>query len=149
MKPLRPVIAIIVLMLCASASFAQKHTKQPLFTDYPANILCKATVVEPVLQAKEGQHIALNLTESFKFSGTVVSNVLKYGNMQTIVVRSDAFEGALMLISKHKSGKNTVITGRILSPLSSDGYQIKQNAEGAYVFEKIDAAHLLETCAQP
>lgn len=149
MKSLRPVIAGIALMFCASASFAQS-SKQPLFIDYPSSISCKANVFEKALSAKEGQQITLEISDAFKFSGTVVSNVMKYGKMQTVVIRSNEFDGALLLVSKQQLDNNKYnVTGRILSPRASDGYQIKQNTEGSYVFEKIDAGRLLETCSHP
>jgi hypothetical protein len=149
MKSLRPVIAGIAFMLCASAGFSQS-SKQPLFVDYPSSIACKATVFEKALAAKEGQQISLEISDAFKFSGIVVSNVVKYGKMQTVVIRSTEFDGALLLVSKQQlENSKYTLTGRILSPRASDGYQIKQASEGSYVFEKIDAARLLETCSHP
>jgi len=149
MKHLRPVVALLALLFLAFASKAQE-AKQTLFSAYPASITSKSNLFEKALLAKEGQHIVIPVSENFSISGTVVSNVFKYGKMQTVVIRSDVFEGALLLISKNNlPSQKVVVTGRLISPRASDGYQIKQNEDGAFVFEKIDAGRLLETCAHP
>lgn len=149
MKFLRPVVASFAFYLLVNCAFAQE-AKQPLFSGYPEIITCKTNLFEKALNAKEGQHIVLHVSENFQISGTVVSNVFKYGKMQTVVIRSDKFEGALLLVSKQNlPNQKFSVSGRMMSPRASDGYQIKQNSEGAYVFNKIDASRLLETCAHP
>lgn len=149
MKCLRPVVASMALLFFSLGSFAQQ-SKKSLFTNYPASINCKAKVFEKALDSKEGQHISLKVSAQFTFSGNVVSNVYKYGKMQTVVIRSDEFDGALLLISKqHLPNNQYSITGRLMSPRASDGYQIKEDDKGEYVFKKIDTDRLLETCAHP
>ncbi|MBS1928648.1 MAG: hypothetical protein IT254_04640 [Chitinophagaceae bacterium] len=149
MKRLPPVVASLTLLLFALGAIAQ-NSKKTLFKDFPSLINCKATLFDKALNAKEGQHITLEVSENFKFSGTVVSHVLKYGKMQTVVIRSEVFEGALLLVSKQNLPNNRFsYTGRIMSPLASDGYQIKQDEKGSFVFQKIDTDRLLETCAHP
>lgn len=97
--------------------------------------------------AREGQHIVLFFSDNFKFSGTVVSNVEKYSNLQSMTIKSDQSEHIIFHLSRQLLEDNSIsFVGRIMSPNASDGYQIKKSQTGNYSFEKIDAQKILQDC---
>jgi len=149
MKPLTKLMLVLLLCLVAAAGFSQTlHApKQQVFSNFPNSINCSASEFSNAFTATEGQHIILAFSDNFKFSGTVISNIVKYSNLQSITIRSDESANTIFHLSKQLNQDNTIsFVGRILNANASDGYEIKKDQSGNYKFEKVDAEKVLQEC---
>jgi len=82
-------------------------------------------------------------------SGTIISSSAKFSNLYSITVKLSAFNDAIFSISKRIDENNMpVFRGHIFHTNSSDGYELKRNADDTYEFVKINVANILPTCAQ-
>jgi hypothetical protein len=146
MKPLSKLTFALLLSLATLAGYSQA-AKPQIFSNFPSTINCSVSEFHNAFSASEGQHIILTFSNNFKFSGTVLSNEMKYSNLQSVVIRSDESEKTVFHLSKQLNSDNTVsYVGRIMNPGASDGYQVKNDQEGNYKFEKIDAEKILLEC---
>ena len=149
MKPLCKLMLLLLLCLTSAVGFSQaQHTsKQPIFSVYPNTINCSVSEFSNAFTATEGQHIILSFSDNFKFAGTVISNIVKYSNLQSLVIRSDDSGNTIFHLSKQVNADNTIsFVGRILNSNASDGYEIKRDLAGNYKFEKVDAEKVLQEC---
>jgi len=149
MKSLSKLSFTLLLCLTTAASFSQTlpATKPRIFGNYPNTINCSVSEFSNAFTAAEGQRIILSFSDNFTFSGTIISNVVKYSNLQSITIRSDQSEKTIFQLSKQINDDNSVsYVGRILNPTASDGYKIKRDDAGNYQFEKISAETVLQEC---
>ncbi|MEO6491136.1 MAG: hypothetical protein ABIO04_14435 [Ferruginibacter sp.] len=147
MKSLNKVALALLFCLTATAGFTQHSSKPALFGNYPPIINCSAFEFNNALAAAEGQHVVLFFSDNFKFSGTVISNVVKYSNLQSITIKSDQMENTIFHLSRQQlDGDNVSFVGRIISPNANDGYEIKKDTAGNYKLEKIEASKILQEC---
>jgi len=146
MKPLSKLLFALLLCLAALTGFSQA-TKPKIFSNFPNTLDCASTEFSPAFNASEGQHVILHFSNNFKFSGTVISNVVKYSNLQSVIIKSDDSEKTIFHLSKQTNADNSLsYVGRIMNPAASDGYQIKGQQAGIYKFEKIEADKVLLEC---
>ena len=149
MKLLSKLSLAMILCLLTSTGFTQtaKPPKQAIFSDFPNKINCPASELSNAFSAVDGQHIVLYFSDNFKFSGTVISNVVKYNNLQSMSIRSDNAENTIFHLSKLINEDNTVsYVGRIINTNAADGYEIKRDVAGNYKFEKSMADKILQEC---
>ncbi len=149
MKPLSKCKLILLLCCINAAAFSQatQPVKQNIFAGFPNTINCSATEFANAFNAAEGQHIVLAFSDNFKFAGTVISNVVKYSNLQSITLKSDDSDNTIFHLSKQINGDNSIsFVGRIMNANAADGYQIKKDMTGNYKFEKINAELVLQEC---
>lgn len=149
MKPLTKLMLVLLLCLAAAAGFSQTLStpKQKIFANYPNTINCSASEFSNAFNATEGQHIILAFSDNFKFAGTVISNVVKYSNLQSITIKSDESANTIFHLSRQINQDNTIsFVGRILNSNAADGYEIKRDIAGNYKFEKLDAEKVLQDC---
>ncbi len=142
---------LIALILCVSINAGYTQTslcsKPKLFSNFPNKIDCPVSEFRNAFSLIEGQHITLSFSDGFKFSGTVISNVVKYYNLQSMTIKSDLSEKTIFHLSKQINDDNsTSYVGRIMNATASDGYQIIKDPTGNYKFEKIDAERILPEC---
>ncbi len=149
MKALSKLLLVLLLCLAAAAGFSQapQTAKSKIFATFPNTIDCPVSQFSNAFNAAEGQHIVLLFSDNFKFAGTVISNTIKYSNLQSITIRSDESTNTIFHLSKQLNQDNTVsFVGRIMNSGASDGYEIKQGLAGNYTFEKLDAEKVLQDC---
>ena len=149
MKPLGKLIFALMLCLSTTAGFSQNTqvAKPKIFGNFPNTINCSISEFINAFSVLEGQHIILSFSDDFKFSGTVISNVVKYSNLQSMTIQSDLSDKTIFHLSKQINDDNSVsYVGRIMNSTASDGYQIKKDMAGNYKFEKIDAERVLQDC---
>lgn len=150
MKFLSKLMFAGLLCLTTAAGFSQSPTtaKPKIFAAYPNTINCSSSEFMNAFTAMEGQHVILTFSDDFKFSGTVITNIVKYSNLQTMTIKSDLSDNTIFHLSKQISSETGVsYVGRIMNSNASDGYQIKKDDVGNYKFEKIDAEKILQECS--
>ncbi len=142
---------MVLLTLYAATSYSQtkRSSKTPLFENFPKTIKCTEPQLRSMFAAAKGQSVNLSLDENLSFSGPVVSNQVKYSNLQTIVIKLPAFKDALFSLSKQTDAQlNVNYVGRIMNPLYTDGFELTRNTDGSYQLIKIDLEKIFVECNQ-
>lgn len=149
MKRLRTTTCLVLLTLFAVTAQSQikKAGKPFLFTNFPAIINCSESQLNSLFEVSKGQDISITLAGNFTLSGPVTSNLVKYSNLQTVVIKLAAFNNSLFSLSKQTDPSNNITyAGRILNPLYADGFELKQDAAGDYQLVKIDLGKIVVIC---
>jgi hypothetical protein len=117
-----------------------------LFGAYPETISLSKTLIADALSYNTGTSVSINLSSTFIFAGTVISNQQKYDNLQTIMIRSSENNLSVFQISKITNKDNSIsYAGLIINQDASDGYVIKNN-NGIYSLQKFESSKILEPC---
>jgi hypothetical protein len=144
MKLLNKSTLIVLCTILSTISFAQ--TKPTLFSAYPETISLSKTLITDAFSYDTGTSVSINLSSSFKFAGTVISNQQKYDNLQTIMIRSSENNQSVFQISKITNKDNSIsYAGLIINQDAADGYVIKNN-NGIYSLQKFESGKILEPC---
>ncbi len=149
MKTKSKIALFALFCLANTASFAQAKTeKKEIFASYANNIVLSEKTLMNTFSAKAGEAVVINFSADFVYSGTVVSNLTKYDNLQSLIIKSPAFENALLQLSKTvNADKSISFSGRIISPNAADGYEIKKDNNEQYHFQKIQTGKILQDCS--
>lgn len=154
MKQLNALFVLCSIMMCSYASSAQIQTKarsqiqstdrSQLFRNVSQRVPAKVTELDKAFSAREGTSIKLQF-KNFDFEGTVTSSIKRYDNLYSVVIKSSSLDNALFSISK-RIGEDRKVTyvGRIIHENYADGYELIQDADGAYVLNKIKTEVLLQ-----
>jgi hypothetical protein len=141
--------AVLLLAACTVSASAQKVQKTALFRRYPSTIEISATQLNQLFEAKQGQSKSLSLQGGLAISGPVISNVVKYSNLQTMAIRLPAFNNILFALAKRKEADNSIVfTGHLFSREFADGYELKRISADTYQLVKVQMAEMLPTCNQ-
>ena len=137
-----------VLTLSAIVSNSQEQkiplnepdqNKPRLFSNLPDKIPVTLTNIDNILSAPVGRNSQFRLSEdnTLQFAGEVVSTASKYNNsIQSVVIRSDDFNGARLTISKITNPDGSIrYSGRIISFKHGDLYEL-ENQDGQLVLVK-------------
>lgn len=146
---MKQLAAFSLALLISTVSFAQQNTpsKPKLFQNYSDVITCSETELARVFNFNEGQNVSMALANNFSFSGTVTSNLVKYSNLQSVIVKSPAFSNAIFQVSKRTNDDNSITyIGRIINQNYFDGYELKQDAAGNYQLIKIETDKVIQPC---
>jgi hypothetical protein len=144
MKLLNKSILVVLCTILSTISFAQ--IKPTLFGAYPETISLSKTLIADALSYNTGTSVSINLSSTFIFAGTVISNQQKYDNLQTIMIRSSENNLSVFQISKITNKDNSIsYAGLIINQDASDGYVIKNN-NGIYSLQKFESSKILEPC---
>lgn len=147
MKKLKNATLSLLFVMSCTAAMSQNAAKKELFGAFSQVISCDVQLLAKTFNFKEGQPVNLQLASNFNFSGKVISNVQKYPNLQSVVIRSDNFEDALFMISKQIMEDHSIAyVGRILCKDKADGYKIARDEKGNYQLVKFDASQLVQDC---
>lgn len=151
MKNLTTTLCMVLLTLFAVTISAQikQPTKASLFATLPNIISVNEGKLNMFFATAKGENIKIALADNLTLSGAVTSNLAKFSNLQTVVVKLDAFKNSLLSLSKQTDEANNITyVGRIINPLYADGYELKRNTEGQYELIKIDLTKIYVTCNQ-
>lgn len=151
MKRLTTTMCVVLLTLYAVTSYSQtkRINKVPLFEKFPTTINCTEPQLKSMFTVAKGQSVDLSLGDDLSLSGPVISNQIKYSNLQTIVIKLPAFKDALFSLSKQTDAQNNVnYVGRIMNPQYTDGFELTRNADGNYQLIKIDLDKIFVECNQ-
>lgn len=146
MKPTKP---LLMALLCLSSAVCFSQTaKTEVFSQFPETINISKSELSQSLLATEGAAITVRFAD-LVISGKVIANVQKYDNLQSMVIRSDAYANALIHLSKITNKDNTIsYVGSILSEEAADGYEVKADPAGNYQLKKIQQDTVLQPCTQ-
>ncbi len=151
MKRLAP-NAMLLLCILFSATINAQHNsseKPALFNNFSNTINCPQAELNKAFTATANQNINFSFSDNFLFTGTVVSNVVKYANLQTVLIKSPAYGDAIFSLSKIIKKNNSVsYTGRIINPKYADGYELKKDSYNNYQLVKIEISNILKDCSQ-
>ena len=148
MKRLAPYAMMLLLVITTSTVFSQAN-KPKQFNNYPDVINCSVAELSKVFIASTGQAINLSFSDNFNFDGAVISNMANYGNLQSAIIKSPAFNNTIFSISKRINSDNTITyVGHIMNRNYFDGYELKQNALGNYQLIKTTTDKVLQECKQ-
>jgi hypothetical protein len=151
MKQFASTTWLILFSLITAASFAQQTAapKPQLFTAFPETIPCNANEMARIFTIAQGQQANIALASNFAFSGTVSSNEVKYGVLQSAVIKVPAFNNAIFHVTKRTKADNSIVyTGRIINDGFADGYELKRDATGNYQLIKIKTEMVMPDCGQ-
>lgn len=142
---LRGVIALL-LMIIAFNSAAQvvSDTRQPMFRSMSDRLPASLAELGKAFTAPVGSVVHLRFYK-LAFEGKVISSVQKFHNLHSVIIKSPALDNTLLSISRRtNSDKSIIYTGRILNEQYADAYELTRNADGSYVFQKIQTAELIQ-----
>ncbi len=144
----QPAVCALLLFVCStSPALSQTGSKPTQFSRFPDVINCPESLLATVFSAAPGQDSSLSFSTDFSFSGTVVSNVVKYSNLRSAVIRSPYFNNSVFSISQIINSDNSyTYTGRIINKNYFDGYELKQHASGGYQFVKVETDQVIPDC---
>jgi len=143
-------MCLVLLTLYAVPAHAQKPTasRSSLFPNVPENINCTEAQLDRIFNYLQGQNVSLAFANNFTLSGSVTSNLVKYSNLQTIVIKLPAFSNTLFSLSKQTDNNQITFVGRVFNPAYGDALELKRNENGDYQLIKIDAKNILVDCIQ-
>ncbi len=149
MKYLLP-LTVMVLFACATVNGQNNTSSKPaLFSSFPEKIICADAELSRAFAADANQQASLKFSSNFSFNGTVLSNTVKYGNMQSIIIKSKDFADAVLSLTRiTQPGGEVEYKGRIVNIKYSDGYELKKDAAGNYQLVKFETDKMLQDCKQ-
>jgi hypothetical protein len=150
MKILTKTATLLLLCFSATIAFAQKNEqeKQRIFTKFPSSINISSEKLNNLFSAKAGEVVSVYFDAQFTFSGTVMSNIVKYENLQAVIIKSSASGNPLFQVSRiTNSDKSFSFAGRMVSSAAADGYEIKKDKENNYRIQKFEPGTLLQDCS--
>lgn len=151
MKRTFTIMVVAMLSLAAFTTQAQQNkvVKKPLFKSLPGRVSCKEADLNKVFSATQGRNYSVTFSPELTLSGTIVSNVVKYKNLQCITMKLPAYGDAVFGLSKRIDENNKVIySGHIINNKASDAYELQRTATGEYQLVKINLETILQDCAQ-
>ena len=151
MKHLAPYAMLLSLLSISLTGLSQNNNtpKPKQFSNFPDIINCSEPELSNIFNVSTGQSISLSFSDNFLFAGNVTSNVVKYSNLQTAVVRSPYFNNSIFSVSKIINADRTVsYLGRIINKNYFDGYELKKNTDGNYQLIKMETDRVIQDCNQ-
>jgi len=150
MKTLKQIIFVLFIGLCVTSAQAQKSkdVKKSLFTEFPGSIEISKNTLKNTLVSTPGQLVSIPFNEKFIFTGKVLSNEMKYADLQTMVIKSEEFPNTLFQLSKILNKDNSIsYVGRIMNNEALEVYEIKNYLADNYSLQKIDLDKILQDCS--
>jgi hypothetical protein len=152
MKHFASTTMLLLFTFVTATGFSQLAASNPrpkLFAAYPESIDCSVSELARIFTIAQGQPATISFAGSFAFGGAVSSNVVKFSNLQTVVIKSPAFSNAIFHVSKRITADNSIVyVGRIINEAFSDGYELKRDATGNYHLLKIETEKVMPDCNQ-
>ncbi|MBC7866076.1 MAG: hypothetical protein H7X88_00965 [Gloeobacteraceae cyanobacterium ES-bin-316] len=144
----RTMLLFVLCLTTAAVTAQQKNTdRSPSFANFSATIQLSENTLSNALSLSKGQEALLNLGNDFIFPGTVLSNENVFHNLQTIIIRSSAYNNAVLQISRQlNEDKSISYAGRIFGNGSADGYELKKSSDGNYILQKFETGKILQDC---
>ena len=150
MNRLAPYACMFLCTLLATTGFSQGtgSAKPKQFNNYPDVINCSEAELSKVFGSPAGQTISLSFSDNFLFSGDITSNVVRFSNLQSAVIKSPGFNNTVFSISKRTNPDNSITyLGHIINMNYFDGFELKKNA-GTYQLVKIETDKVIPLCAR-
>jgi len=148
MKTFTKTVILLLTTISTMSVFAQNNkSDKSIFSEFPGQVTISKNLLVSTLEAKSGQIVAIPFNDKFIFSGKVMSNEFKYNNLQSMIVKSDAFPNTLFQLSKITENNNSKFVGRIISPDAVEAFVIKNDIADNYSLNKIEFKSILQDCS--
>jgi hypothetical protein len=150
MKNYAPYALSLLLSVITITGFSQTNpTKPAQFNAFPAIINCSQTELSRIFNTPAGQHISVSFSDNFTFTGTLTSNIVKYANLQTAVIKSPDYANTIFSVSRITNPDGSFgYLGRIINKNFFDGFELKQNLAGNYQLVKMETDRVIQDCSQ-
>ena len=146
MKILTKTMLLLLLSISSFNIFAQG--KKTVFPSFPQSIVITEKTLQEALSVGSGQSISIHFNDQFSFTGTVLSNEMKYANLQTMMIRSASNEAVLCQLSKMiNKDKSVRYVGRIIDPFTSEVFEIKNEKAGTYTLQRNSLEKIFQNCS--
>lgn len=147
-----PSKSLLMLLLCLSTAvgYSQQNvaTKTRLFAATPDKIDIASELFSKLMTFSEGAEVTFPLGNGVTFNGIVLSNEMKYSNLQSMTIRSAELNNSFFSLSKITNPDNSIsYVGRIINNNALDGYQVKKAETGNYRLEKFESDRILQDCS--
>ena len=150
MLSFRKTMLLLMVCLCTyAASNAQQPTqaKPSLFAAYPSTLNITETCLQNIFSMVKEQEAVIDFGNNLLLPCKVLSNEVKYSNLQTVIIRSSAFDNAMFQVSRITNpDMSFTYTGRIINERAADGFEIKKASNGTYQLKKFETDRVLEGC---
>ena len=150
MLSFRKTMLLLMVCLCTyAASNAQQmpQAKPSLFAAYPSTLNITETCLQNIFSMVKEQEAVIDFGNNLLLPCKVLSNEVKYSNLQTVIIRSSAFDNALFQVSRITNPDlSFTYTGRIINERAADGFEIKKTPGGLYQLKKFETDRILEGC---
>jgi hypothetical protein len=149
MKNLTTAVVLLLITSCNFA-FAQKSesSSKEIFAKFPSKISITQILLNTTMYSKSGESVAIAFNPDFIFNGVVLSNEKVFDNLQTVVIKSAAFDNAIFQLSKITNTDHTEsYVGRIINVEASDAFLIAKDDTNNYLLEKIELKSILQDCS--
>lgn len=138
-------------VLCISITTKAQTTsevKPAIFANYPATISIPESSLQNIFSFTANQETVIDFGSNLLFPCKVLRNETKYGNMQTVIIRSTAFNNAMLQVTKIVNRDQSIsYNGRIINERAADGFEIKKAVgTGQYQLTKFETDKILEGC---
>lgn len=149
MLSLRKTMLLSLVCLCtyAGATAQQSEVKPSLFASYPSVLNISESCLQNIFSFSSGQDAIIDFGNNLLFPCKILRNEVKYSNMRIVVIRSTAFDNAMLQVTRITNPDQSVsYTGRIINERAADGFEIKRSAGGSYQLQKFETDKVLEGC---
>lgn len=124
-------------------------TKPILFAGIAEKVTCTEQELSKAFSIDVDQTIQLSFSNNFLFSGVVVSNIVKYSNLQTVLIKAADLDTVIFAISKIINDDKTVTyVGHIINKKYADGYELKKDVSNNYQLVKFETEKIMPECSQ-
>jgi hypothetical protein len=150
MKILTKAVFVLLLTTSTFSVFSQKNdkAKKSIFTEFPGTIEISKSTLKNTLGAIAGQTISIPFNAHFTFTGKVLSNDLKYNDLQSMIIKSELYPNTLFQLSKITNKDNSIkYVGRIINSDALEVFEIKNDMADNYSLQKIDLDKILQDCS--
>ncbi len=139
---------VLVLLLSATSFSVFAQNQKSIFREFPGSIEISKNTLKSTLVAKPGQTVSIRFNEKFVFTGKVMSNELKYSDLQSMIVKSDTYSNTLFQLSRITNNENSIkYIGRIINTDALEVFEIKNDVADNYQLQKIDLDKILQDCS--
>ena len=131
--------------LPAASSPAANHSQSLLFTGLPDSVLLDVQQLQSLINQEQDAVAQVRFSPNFSLQGKIVSAAHNPDQQwSSVVLKSSNRLGAVFTLSgMRESNGTTTYTGRILSRMHADAYELVQSA-GQYYLVKREHGELVE-----
>lgn len=151
MKTITQAVVLLLLVTTTNIGFAQQKSdanSKEIFANFSDKVNFSKSILQTTITAKSGESVSIPFNTDFIFNGVVVSNEVKYKNLQTVIIKSTSLKDALLQISKiTNEDLSESFVGRIINTDANDGYSIEKDEANNYKIEKIEMKNILQDCS--
>ncbi len=150
MKTLINLSFIAISCLLFSQAWAQKETNNvnSFFNNAPARFELSTKNLENLMALTPGNTSIITLDNNFSQKGTVLSNTMKYENLQSVLIKFEALDNTLLQVSKITLADHSYkYVGRIMNNNAADAYELISEKSEKYAFKKVEMKNVLQDCS--